>query len=233
MIVVTKSQNLSSLRRPIGTDGDRSMIFGKTWFQIPRQDRYNFTHWDISQQQTWNVTLNPTALPATLGEHSLDLPIVAMFPLELQCTPLWLGNGMEGSALGKPPCEVQRGGGLPQRALSALFTGWFIEARWLLLSHTKRKVVEAVLWWKGILGLGWAVLRRASNTWNMNIHCYFIIGKPKHQEEVELDVTTTWPVFVKEKSWKRQPPFFLQYLSKQIVGYRKHCINRKLRTLSH
>lgn len=53
--------------------------------------------------------------------------------------------------------------------------------------------------------------------WNMNIHCYFIIGKPKHQEEVGLVVTTVCGLVLLKKKVGQgsHPSFFFFFLVPQ------------------
>lgn len=50
--------------------------------------------------------------------------------------------------------------------------------------------------------------RWSSNMWNMNIPCYFIIGKPNHQEEAGLDVSTVCSLFLLEKKVGRDRHLF-------------------------
>lgn len=120
-----------------------------------------------------------------------------------------------------------RVGGVPQKALSALFTVWFSEGKWLL-TPTKRSVVEGDVMKENVCP------KLRSNMLNMNIPCYFVIGKPNHQEEAGLDVSTVCSLFLLEKKAGRdRTPFFLQYLSREFVAHCKPGSNRKPSTLSH
>lgn len=47
-----------------------------------------------------------------------------------------------------------------------------------------------------------------SNMLNMNIPCYFVIGKPNHQEEAGLDVSTVCSLFLLEKKAGRDRHLF-------------------------
>lgn len=131
-------------------------------------------------------------------------------------------QGTRWLTLVKPSLKYREMGSLPPRALSDIFTTQFMEARWLLPFYMNGAVVEAVLWWMGILDLV------TGNTCNMNIHCYFVIGRRR----------LSWMLLqgVARSNLKRLgkiATFFLQCLSKDIVGYHKHYISRKLRTPSH
>lgn len=107
--------------------------------------------------------------------------IIAMFPLELRCPTLWLGNAIAGPALGKS-------WSLPQKALSALFTDSVRQGG----SHPHKEKGggrSSVMKENLVPGL-------RSNMINMNIPGYFIVGKPNHQEEAGLDVSTVCSLFL-------------------------------------